>query len=280
MHFQRFMSLWDMITSITGNTFAATANLGQMINSLYEAAANAHDDIIQMKASIIDTLGESLEDMARVAADLELDATVASADQCVDLMKRIQKSSPGVYVAAKADIERLAWMLQAFRMNFSTQMSSRLVLVLGSKHSHYLTSDEPPFGKDVEDVFPTASEEISEAAKCLALNRPTAVVFHLMRAMELAVQKLAESIGVTKVEKVWGNLLSDIESAIKQMPKGKVKDAWSASHAHLYHVKQAWRNDTMHPKTTYTEAQAQTVFYAVKSFMEHLAPLVVSKAQP
>jgi hypothetical protein len=95
-----------------------------------------------------------------------------------------------------------------------------------------------------------------------------------MRAMELAVQRLAGHLGVKMVEKVWGNLLADISKAIEAMPKGAARDAWSASHSHLYHVKQAWRNDTMHPKTTYTEAQAETVFEAVKSFMVHLAPLV------
>jgi hypothetical protein len=162
-------------------------------------------------------------------------------------------------------------------MNFSTQMQSRLVLVMGTKHAHYLNNEDPPFGHRVEDVFPTSSEEISEAAKCLALQRPTAVVFHLMRAMELAVQRMAQLLGRDNPEsKVWGFILSDIDAEIQKMPKGADRDAWSACHTHLYHVKQAWRNDTMHPKTTYTEAQAEVVFDAVKSFMTHLADLAPS----
>ena len=58
------------------------------------------------------------------------------------------------------------------------------------------------------------------------------------------------------------------------MPSGEVRDLWSKSHVHLYHVKQAWRNDVMHPKKTYTEEEAKAAFSAVKSFMHHLSDLI------
>lgn len=99
-------------------------------------------------------------------------------------------------------------------------------------------------------------------------------VFHLMRAMEAAVKALALRVGAAHVEKEWGKLLSDISTAIEAMPKGAERDRWSESHSHLYHVKQAWRNDTMHPKKTYTEEEARTVYQAVRSFMTHLASLL------
>jgi hypothetical protein len=40
------------------------------------------------------------------------------------------------------------------------------------------------------------AEDISEAAQCLALNRPTACVFHLMRVMETGVQILGNRLGI------------------------------------------------------------------------------------
>ena len=58
------------------------------------------------------------------------------------------------------------------------------------------------------------------------------------------------------------------------MPKGRNRDTWSNVHSHLYHVKQTWRNDTMHPKTTYTETEAAAVFDAVRSFMVELVPML------
>ena len=139
-----------------------------------------------------------------------------------------------------------------------------------------LDSKEPLFGKPVEDAFPKASEDISEAGKCLALDRPTACGFHLMRAMERAVQALYTAMGLTgDPEREWGKLLSDIEGAIEKMPKGDTRNDWSAAHTHLYHVKQAWRNDVMHPKQTYTPEEAKAVFDAVRSFMQHLAKLIM-----
>ena len=58
------------------------------------------------------------------------------------------------------------------------------------------------------------------------------------------------------------------------MEKGDARDNWSQVHANLYHVKQAWRNDTMHPKATYTEEEAREVFDAMKAFMRHLATML------
>jgi HEPN domain-containing protein len=148
------------------------------------------------------------------------------------------------------------------------------VFYLIDDHAELLDPKTPLFGTDVEDTFSKASEDISEAGKCLALSRPTAAVFHLMRAMELAVQNLYSKLGLSaSPEREWGKLLSDIGKTIELLPKGKNRDDWSASHSHLYHVKQAFRNDVMHPKQTYTMEEAKEVFDAVKSFMRHLSKL-------
>lgn len=136
-----------------------------------------------------------------------------------------------------------------------------------------LEPSAPLFGKAVDDKFPTAAEEISEAGKCLALGRSTASVFHLMRTMECAVRVLSEKIGISDTERVWGNLLSDMAVKIEKLPKGNERNQWSEAHTLLYHVKQAWRNDTMHPKEVHTPEQAKSIFEAVKVFMQHLATL-------
>lgn len=132
---------------------------------------------------------------------------------------------------------------------------------------------EEPFGAAVARKFPKATEDISEAGKCLGLRQYTAVVFHLMRAMEVMVQRLARRLGVVNIEKEWGKLLSDIGKAVEAMPKDRKRDRYSEAHALLYHVKQAWRNDTMHPKQTYTESEARAIYAAVRLFAENLSKL-------
>jgi hypothetical protein len=104
-----------------------------------------------------------------------------------------------------------------------------------------------------------------------------------MRVMEAAVQRLARKLRkytVTVHDKdgiilPWGQLLRNINNqAIQHMPKGTLRDQWSEACTLLFHVKNAWRNDTMHPADKYTIEEAKKVLYAVKSFMEFLASLV------
>ena len=132
----------------------------------------------------------------------------------------------------------------------------------------------PLFGREVDDKLSGMAEDIGEAAKCLSVHRYTACVFHLMRAMEGAVQRLSESLSITNPSREWGKLLSDIKPKIAAMQTGEMRNKWSENFALLYHVKQAWRNDTMHPKQTYTEEEAKEVFSATRSFMKNLAALV------
>ena len=77
---------------------------------------------------------------------------------------------------------------------------------------------EPLFGPEVEARFPQMSEDISEAGKCLGLDRSTAAVFHLMRVMEAALQHFGSELGITLVaEKNWQNILDEVNSAIRKL---------------------------------------------------------------
>jgi hypothetical protein len=131
------------------------------------------------------------------------------------------------------------------------------------------------FGPEVEHEFPQMSEDIAESGKCLALARPTAAVFHLMRVMEIAVQRLGDKLGITLVsEKVWQKILNDINGAIKTLDqKAPATRLYAEIAAHLYHVKLAWRNEVMHPKQTYTPDEASELFGAVKLFTRELAAI-------
>ncbi len=133
--------------------------------------------------------------------------------------------------------------------------------------------DQKLFGADVELKFPTMSEDIAEAGKCLALGRHTAVVFHLMRVMEIAVQDFGDKLGIALVsEKNWHTILEEVNKAIKGLDqKSPQTKAYAEASAHLYNVKLCWRNEVMHPKQTYTEEEARAIFSAVETFICDLA---------
>ena len=172
-----------------------------------------------------------------------------------------------------AALEMLAPTVQELQSRIYDELGDGYFLQLSAVEVSLFEATEP-FGADTAAAFPLAVEDAEESAKCLGLGRYTASVFHLMRTMECAVQALSAKLAISNTDRVWGNLLSDINKKIEAMPKGNVRDDWSQALSLLYHVKQAWRNDVMHPKETYTEDQANEVFQAVRSFMRHLSRLI------
>ncbi len=204
----------------------------------------------------------SLGELQREAQRLGLSTTTKQLQRIYD---SIESGTPP---------ETISKLVEEAYLRLLDEIEERIFVAIPSEMTDVYRQSEPPFGISAENAFPLATGDISEAAKCLALGRSTASVFHLMRAMEIAVQALSAKLGVTKVEKEWGKLLSDITSAIESMPKGSARDEWSEARTHLYHVKQAWRNNTMHPKQTYTLEEAQAIYDAVRVFMTDLASLV------
>jgi HEPN domain-containing protein len=162
------------------------------------------------------------------------------------------------------------------RRRIEDDLDSVLLVYMPPAKAKYC-EPRPQFGPIVQEKFGKATEDIEEAAKCYATSRNTATVFHLMRVMELAVQYLGDELGIDLVrEKNWHNLLDEVDKAVRALPikssgqKAK-RNRYAESSAHLRMVKDAWRNDVMHPKETYTEEEAERIFRNVKDFMVHLA---------
>ena len=132
------------------------------------------------------------------------------------------------------------------------------------------------FGEKVSSRFPKAAVDIEEAAKCLAFDRATASAFHLMRALEVGLQALCSDLGIAKPQRNWQNLLNEVDKAVRGLPRGTEADKEylakrAGAAAHLRNVKDAWRNDTMHPRATYTVEQASDLWNHTKAFMASLA---------
>jgi hypothetical protein len=165
--------------------------------------------------------------------------------------------------------------------NFNFQMRSemkRTEFLLVDKPRFY--GESPLFDHPVSDVYPQLTFDIVEAGNCLALNRSTACVFHLMRIVETGVQLFGKKLGIPLAnEKVWQVILDQVNKHIISMPekpaaKKRQKERYADVAGHLYNVKVAWRNPLMHPKRTYTPEEAEHLFISVKAFMLHLVTLL------
>lgn len=249
------------------------ANLAIISDALEKLKISGGNDA-QLRPHIVDVVQFSASHLMELGMALNMPAVKGAAERCLLAVKETGARIRAGAAAQFNELNSLSLSCQQLVAAATDEFGARIMFVLPPASTELVADDSATFGNAVADAFPLASEDISEAAQCLGLGRYTASVFHLMRAMESAVQVLAATLGVTNVEREWGKLLSDIGKTVEAMAKGPSRDRWSESHSHLYHVKQAWRNDTMHPKKTYTAEEAHAVYRAVKSFMVHLAPLV------
>lgn len=163
------------------------------------------------------------------------------------------------------------------------ELDGRLFLGIHPSSAKYYSSPEAIFGSDVLAKFPSISYEIDEAAKCLALERHTASVFHLMRVMERCIFAIRMCLGLPDPVKLgdrnWGTILSRIKDEMERRNKS-VPPQWLISkdrslfddlYASLVAVKNAWRDPTMHVENMYVEENAAHILLTVKALTKKIA---------
>jgi hypothetical protein len=231
--------------------------------------------------------GESLEDplseedkkrVSTLLSNLEGPSTHASLGSVISQIRRAQSM-----INEGCTYGNLASLLEELGNWVRDELGGRRFMFMPEAEAA-CWSAQTPFGKKVADKFPKVKEDVVEASKCLGVRRYTASVFHLMRVMEAGMRHLVKLLGLTatiSVEQSWGVLLKPVEAQIVALPGGLSatekqrarRAAFSETATFLRHVKDAWRNDTMHPKRTYTEEEAKNIFAAVKAFMRALVKL-------
>lgn len=177
----------------------------------------------------------------------------------------------------------IAQYLGELHNRFYDELNRQLCFLVPREQAK-LFSTPQIFGAEVAERFQSAATDIEEAAKCLALQRGTASVFHLMRVMEVGLKAVAAALGIPYAPS-WESYLRQIQSEIDKPWKRKSKKWKEAERffrdvlANLHAVKVAWRNPTMHIVNHYTPETAREVFDAVKGFMRHLAT-TLTEEQP
>lgn len=175
--------------------------------------------------------------------------------------------------AGKKFSEVTVELMKGLQDRIQDEMEERLFLYLPSDEAEFYNSSESFFSREAFAKWPNLLEDASESIKCVALSRYTASVFHLMRIMEFAVQKLGDKLGVHFTEeKNWQVILDQVNKKIKELDQtAKATRTLASVSANLYNVKLAWRNEVMHPKATYTKEETIRVLDSVKAFIEELA---------
>ena len=177
------------------------------------------------------------------------------------------------------DVEDLRNRMREVRETMVQELSSVRFLRATTDMESYL--DKPiPFGEEVSAAFPSCTEDIAECHQCFALGRHTAAMFHLGRAMELVVKRLAKKMSLKVSRDEWQSYLNAMNQKIDKMPfqtpaDKKRRTPYPEAAAYLLHFKEAWRNETMHPKKTYTRDEALDVINCASAFLRSVSRTIL-----
>jgi hypothetical protein len=182
------------------------------------------------------------------------------------------------HIAGTLDCLSLANDFRKIRNDFHTVLETRFFYYLSPGLVGFWGNPEL-FGGLATTKFKESRDDIEHAGNCLALGEGTACVLHLVRAMEVIVRLLGKKLKVTINPKdTWGTILNNMDSGIEALPEKndrqkRKKSQWSECRANLWHVKQAWRDNSMHGKRAYSPAEARQILDRVSEFCCHLATL-------
>jgi hypothetical protein len=253
-------SLWDMITfrikpflDIQDTLTRLAQLIGSQHSKFYPRVnEKARNDMKRHLAGIMPELALDEFSMCRKGAE-RLINTIENTDDARAILENVQD----------------------LRKRLLDQSEATYCLLLSPMEKRLYESTESPLGAEVEKNFPSANEDIYEAAKCLALNRSTAAVMHLMRVCEVGLKALAAKLNVTS-QSDWGAYIREIEKELAARVKAVGRRSadeqfYSEAVTSFDHLKRAWRNPSMHVEKTYSLSRAKEIYDAVKSFMSHLA---------
>lgn len=166
-------------------------------------------------------------------------------------------------------------LFQLYR-NFDRELKMELFFHIERSKMGFVNPSAPLFGDDVEQNFPSTQFDIVEAAKCLAFDRGTAAVFHLMRVMEHGLKALAIALDIEYAPS-WDGYFRKIKTGLEEKnnkkpePWKKREPFYRAALGDLERVKLAWRNEVMHTSGKFTIEESEQIFHAVRLFMQRIA---------
>jgi hypothetical protein len=255
---RRLWSLWDMREHYAERWYALACLMGNMIT-----AAEKRDPGDPVKEGfVIDQLG-AIKELCE-ASNLRVSLYLIN-----NLLVYHREMKPSLLYSI------FLTELQALKNAIGAELSTFVFFKINDEYAPYF-KQKSPFGIEVDTNFSRASLDIEEAAKCLALSRPTASVFHVMRVMEVGLKAIGNELDIPYAPS-WESYISQITAKISEKRPKKSID-WIKDEpffrdvlGDLQSIKIAWRNPTMHIVRNYNSDEAEDIFRAARTFMKRLA---------
>jgi hypothetical protein len=250
--------------------------LAGLFSSLVRAELAAEKDPL---ALVSDDLRENVRKLTLVGA-AELCKTAGlreSADAVTRIAALLMRNVTNTDLKAR---------LISLRELLFNELSKRMLFIIPEGRDFY---NEHLFGGNVSHAFPSAKMDIGEAAKCWALGRNNAVVYHLMSAAEFGLRALArdrrveiknQSGNQTLLEFAqWGAILGELQKkidSIKNWPatpaRNEAQQFYSDAIASARGFNDGWRTHISHARSKESQDDETAALIGhVKRFMMKLS---------
>jgi hypothetical protein len=271
------VTLLDMLVEKAGYF----VSVGRMFEGLMFGIRGATSPNVVLRAVDFEELILQWTDLKSHCQKMEMEFTADSAAEAIaHFMKFKEQITYGMVMARGGELYRA----------FIAELSKQRFVLLSPARVKYFASIDPsedpssPFGQGVMDSFPDASYDIREATRCLATERDTGAVLHLMRILEIGLRRLAEKFQVPFERDSWNKIIDQIESKIREISSAnsrpfnwkELEGRYARVAKEFRYLKDAWRNHAMHARSRYDFEEAQKIYDHTREFMCECAAVLPS----
>jgi len=268
------LSLWDIMKKLNANFIGAYQRLATFLQAIQES----HPSRMLCLKNDFHTYKQLARLLSDQLSEFGLNPCAVCFNRAIEVMDRAQDglgNGHQVAILTESDAAKLINHLKQGITRVEDELSQQIILIIDPKDIELFEQTKPLFGDMVFNAFPSANEDIEEAGKCLSLERATASVMHLNRALEVCLKALAKAVGISS-QNDWGSYVREIEKELEKRKKtsgarSTDEQFYAEAAANFDSLKRAYRNPTMHPEKTYSTERAEEILLATKSFMSHLA---------
>jgi hypothetical protein len=284
-HPRQLVTWWDMLDFSAWNFFWCGLRLQRIEMDCYMGSMVVPGDtpIFAVPKPLDDDAREkAVESLERIEPEFSRIGLRITAATVRELIEDLKKPD-GATTPTRQNFQWLIQQINVIQGLSKKEIEGKAFFYVPAERITFFPKMKNPhiFGNAVNVAFPNAAQDVCEAGVCLALDRGTGCVFHLMRILEIGLTALGAKFGVSLAHANWAPAIEQIESKIRDMHKDSVwkalpdckeqQEFYAQAASHFGILKDAWRNYTMHVRGFYTEEQAERIFENVKAFMQKLA---------
>jgi hypothetical protein len=270
---------------------------GKLLDDFNMIGAVAQTLVIQQKQgrgtilprAVVSELRDKASSLADQCAELGLSVSAGAASDLVHWVEKILEAEEDAPVSPEI-MARVQGYLREVQTTLRRETESRLFLMIQAEHQRFYKPSGFLFSPEVDVAFEGIRFDSSEAGKCIALERSTAAVYHLVRCLEAGLRAIARCLDIADPTsgygRGWGAILKDIDGEIKKRwPHAANRMSgdgqfFESLYASLAAIKAPYRDSTMHLQEKYTEEEARYVFEMVKGLMTKIADRMDETGNP